>query len=111
MLEPHALPVLVPDRRPADHPTGRLSHLAPRLGHCHDLQQVAVRVLEVEAAPASAGVDLAVRVAVWPAAVGNSLGPHPAEDRVELRFADMDGVGMPTPRLRLVADVQCPALL
>src|SRR5256885_10790563 len=25
--------------------------LAPRLGHCHDLQQVAVRVLEVEAAP------------------------------------------------------------
>jgi len=39
--------------------------LAPRLGHCHDLQQVAVRVLEVETAPAPAGVDLAVGVAVW----------------------------------------------
>src|SRR5437667_3056694 len=94
MLEPHALPVLVPDRRPADHPTGRLSHLAPRLGHGHDLQQVAVRVLEVEAAPASTGVDLAVRVAVWPAAVWDAFGLRPSKDRVELGVADMEGVVM-----------------
>ena len=46
---------------------------APRLGHGHDFQQVAVRLLEVEATPASAGVDLAVGGAVWPAAVGEPL--------------------------------------
>ena len=68
--------------------------LAPRLGHGHDFQQVAVRVLEVEATPAPAGVDLAVGVAVGPAAVGESLGLHPAEDRLELRLADMEGVVM-----------------
>src|SRR5947208_4637801 len=121
MLEPHALPVLVPDRRPADHPTGRLSNLAPRLGHGHDLQQVAVRVLEVEAAPASTGVDLAVRVAVWPAAVWDAFGLHPGKDRVELRVADMEGVVMalarpgvepgPTPWLGLVGEVKGQAVV
>src|SRR2546427_3249226 len=68
--------------------------LAPRLGHCHDLQQVAVRVLEVETVPAPAGVDLAVGVAVWATAVGDPLGRHPGEDRLELRLADMERVVM-----------------
>src|SRR3989442_1319325 len=95
--------------------------LAPRLGHCHDLQQVAVRVLEVETAPAPAGVDLAVGVAVWATAVGDPLGRHPGEDRLELRLADMERVVMalarpgvearPAPQFWLVRKVKGQALV
>src|SRR4030095_16861859 len=70
------------------------SFSAPRLATRHYFQQVAVRILEVEASPAPAGIDLAVGVVVWPAAVGESLGLHPTEDRLELRLADMEGVVM-----------------
>src|SRR2546422_749595 len=95
--------------------------LAPRLGHCHDLQQVAVRVLEVETAPAPAGVDLAVGVAVWATAVGDPLGRHPGEDRLELRLADMERVVMalarpgvearPAPQFWLVRKIKGQALV
>jgi len=61
--------------------------LAARLGHRHYFQQVAVRVFEVEASPAPAGIDLSVGVVVWPAAVGEPLGLHSTEDRFELRVA------------------------
>ncbi len=63
--------------------------LAPRLGHCHYFQQVTVRILEVEATPTPASIDLTVGVVVWPAAVGDSPGLHPAEDRLELSLTDM----------------------
>src|SRR3989454_5291121 len=95
--------------------------LAPRLGHCHDLQQVAVRVLEVETAPAPAGVDLAVGMAVWATAVGDPLGRHPGEDRLELRLADMERVVMalarpgvearPAPQFWLVRKIKGQALV
>src|SRR5262245_35152091 len=71
-----------------------MNALAPRLGHGHDFQQVAIRVFEVEAPPAPAGVELAVGVVEWSAAVGEPSGLHPAEDGLELRFADMEGIVM-----------------
>src|SRR4249920_3122049 len=82
---------------------------------------MAVRVLEVEATPAPAGVDLAVGVVEWPAAVGKPLGLHPAEDRLELRLADMEGVVMtlagpgvetrPAPCFGLIGEVKGQALI
>jgi hypothetical protein len=50
---------------------------------------MAVEVIEIEATPAPAGVDLAVGTVVGPAAVGQAL-----EDRLELRVADMESVVM-----------------
>jgi hypothetical protein len=47
--------------------------LAPRLRDGHDFQQVAIRVLEVEAPPASTAVALAVGMGGWLAAVGGPL--------------------------------------
>src|SRR5262245_45681204 len=82
---------------------------------------MAVRVLEVEAAPAPAGVDLAVGVVVWPTAIGEPLSLHPAEDRVEFRLADMESVVMaparpgvesrPAPRFWFVGEVQGQTLV
>src|SRR5262245_13164499 len=65
-------------------PDEGLSALGSRLGDGHDLEQVAVRILEIEAASAPAGVDLAVGVAVRLTAVRNPPGLHPAQDRLEL---------------------------
>src|SRR5687767_9361187 len=84
--------------------------LAPRLAHCHYFEQVAVRVLEVKAAPAPSVIDLAIGVVVWPTAVGERLGLYPAEDRLELRFADMEGVVMAV-WLRLVGEVKGQAVI
>src|SRR5882762_1928138 len=72
----------------------RNSRLSPRFRYCHYFQKMAVRILEVDASPATAGVELAVRVIVGPASVRESLRLHPAEDRVELRIADVKGVVM-----------------
>ncbi len=95
--------------------------LASRLRNCHYFQQVAVRVLEVEATPAPAGIDLPVGVVAWPAAVGETLGLHPTKDRLEIRVADMEGVVMPlappwvgtrpAPRFLLVGEVKGQALV
>ncbi len=71
---------------------------------------MAVGVLEVEATPAAAVVDLTVVMVVWPAAVGEPLGLYPAKDRLEVRFADMKGVVM-TPGFRLVGEVKGQALV
>jgi hypothetical protein len=79
--------------------------LTPRLRHCHDFEQVAVRVLEVKSAPAAPGVDLTVAVVVGPAAVGEPFGFHPAEDRLELRLANMKRVVMAL-GFRLVGEVK-----
>src|SRR5919106_472927 len=84
--------------------------LTPGLAHCHYFQQVAVRVLEVKAAPASPGIGLAVGVVVWPAAIGEPLGFNPAEDRLELRLADMKGIVMVL-WLWLVGEVKGQALV
>src|SRR5438309_11531241 len=62
---------------------------------------MAVRILEVETAPAPVSVDLAIGMAEWPAAVADPPGLHPAEDRLELRLADMEGVVMSLARLRV----------
>src|SRR6516165_3826962 len=82
---------------------------------------MAVRVLEVEAALAPAGVDFPVGVVVWPATVGDLLRLHPAEDPVELRVADVEGEVMtvaspgvearPAPRFWLVREVEGQALV
>src|SRR5208282_4707102 len=90
--------------------------LTARLGHGHHFQQVAVRVLEVETAAAATSVSLAVGVAVWPAAVRDTLRFHPGQDCVELGFVDVEGVVMAlagpwiearaTPRLSLVGEVK-----
>src|SRR5919108_370823 len=68
--------------------------LTPRLRHCHDFQQVAIRVLKIEATATAAGINLAVRVIVWPTPVGEPPGLHPAEDRLEVRLTDMEGIVM-----------------
>src|SRR5262249_56495826 len=47
----------------------------PRLGHGHDFQHMTIGVVEVEAAPAPAGIELAVGAAVEPPAVGEPPGP------------------------------------
>src|SRR6266550_4319697 len=72
----------------------RNSRLSPRFRHCHYFQKVAIRILEVDASPATAGVELAVRVIVGPASVRESLRLHPAEDlgRGDLVFRGHDSV-------------------
>src|SRR5262245_38713398 len=97
------------------------SFSAPRLANRHYFQQVAVRILEVEASPAPAGIDLAVGVVVWPAAVSESLGLHPTENRLELRLTDMEGIVMalagpgvetrPAPCFGLIGEVKGQALI
>src|SRR5262249_18378201 len=68
--------------------------LAPRLGHGHDFQQVAVGVFEVEPPSAPTGVELPVGMIEWSAAVGEPLALHSAEDGIKLRLAAMAGVVM-----------------
>ena len=103
--------------RRGDDPRWVLSaSLAPRLGHGHDFQQVTIRILEVEPAPAPAAVEFAIGVAVWSAAIRKPLGLYPAEDRLELWLADMERIVMalarsgvkprPAPWLWLVGEVQ-----
>src|SRR5439155_18275633 len=97
------------------------SRLASCLGHGHDLEQVAVGVLEVQAAPAPARVDQAVGVVVRLTSVRDAPGLHAAEDRLELCLADVERVVMaparagvearPAPGLRLVGEIQRQALV
>src|SRR5438093_1323432 len=92
----------------------RTPRLTSRLGHCHDFQQMAVRVFEVEATPATTSVDLAVGVVVGLAAVGEPFVLHPAKDRLKLCIADVERVMMtpagpgietrPTPLFCLVGE-------
>src|SRR5262245_18034466 len=95
--------------------------LAPRLGHGHDLQKVAIGILEVETAPTPPNVDPAVAVAVWLTAVWNALGLHPAKDRVELSLVYVKSIVMasagfgvetrPTPLLCLVGKIEGQAIV
>ena len=57
----------------------------------HDLEDVPVRVVEIDAAAAAAMVDLAVGARARPAAVGDAFCPDPAENRVEFGLADPEG--------------------
>src|SRR4029450_8861598 len=72
---------------------------------------MAVGVLEVEAAPAPAGVDPAVGVAVGLAAVRDPLALHATEDRLEPPAPDMEGVVQARERVRLVGEVKGEALV
>src|SRR5262249_48189896 len=95
--------------------------LAAGLRHGHDLQQVPVRILEVEAPSAPAGVDLAVLVIIRLAAIEDFLGLDPLEYRFELRITDVEGVlktppgarieTRSAPILRLVGEVESQALV
>src|SRR5687768_12779944 len=83
---------------------------AARLRHRHDFQQVAVRILEIETAPATTGVDLTVGGLVGLAAVGDAPALDPAEDGLELCFAHVEGV-VTRARVRLVGEIQGQALV
>jgi hypothetical protein len=65
---------------------------ARSLRHGHQLQHVAVRVLEVKAAAAAPVVELAVLQAPGRAALGETRLLHAAEDRIELAIAHMKRV-------------------
>src|SRR5438093_4271389 len=65
-----------------------------RLGHCHHFQQVAVRILEIEATPATPGVDFAIGMVKWPATVGEPFGLHTPEDRIKLRIVNVKSIVM-----------------
>lgn len=64
---------------------------------------MSVGVVEIDAAPAAPVVDLAVGARARAAAVLDPLRLDAAEDRVELRFADLEGVVV---RLELAALVK-----
>src|SRR5579863_324575 len=51
-----------------------------------------VRIVEIDAAPAAAMVDLAVGARPRPAAIADPLCLDPPENRVELGFADHESV-------------------
>src|SRR3982074_3061702 len=60
----------------------------------HDLHEMSVRIREVQAAPASARIDLTVRRIARPAAIGDVFGFETAEDLVELLVTDEERVVM-----------------
>src|SRR5437899_8799955 len=64
------------------------------LGGQH-LEQVTIRVAEIEAAAAIAMIDLHILRGARTAAVGEALTADPVEDPVELGFADFEGVVVP----------------
>src|SRR5262245_2945002 len=57
-----------------------------------DLQQVAVRVIEVESAPIVPGVDLVAIFAAGICPIGKTPLTNPLEDLVELAFAHQKGI-------------------
>src|SRR5436190_11684889 len=63
------------------------------LRHGHQLEQVAVRRPEVDAAPTAPLIELAVVRAPRRAAVDEADLLHPAKDGVELRVGDVEGIG------------------
>src|SRR5262245_59044466 len=89
---------------------------ATGLRHRHHLQQVAVRILEVEAAPTPAAVDPPVGMAVGIAARWDPARLDATEDCLELLVADVKGVVVasanlgieagPAPFLGLVGEVE-----
>src|ERR1700691_877992 len=68
-----------------------------------DFKDMAVRVVEIDAASAVAAVDLAVGARARPAAVADAFRLDPVEDRVEFGFADHESIMM---RLELAALVK-----
>src|SRR5262249_23641780 len=68
----------------------------------HQLEHVAVRVLEIDAAAAGPVLELAVVKAPRGAAVGEARLLHPTEDGIELRLADVEGVVVALERVVVV---------
>src|SRR5262249_10819567 len=62
------------------------------LRHGHQLEDVTVRVLEIDASAAVPVVELAVVQAPGSAAVRDAGRLDAAKDGIELRFADVEGV-------------------
>jgi hypothetical protein len=60
--------------------------LRSTIGHCHDLEQVTVRIVEVDAATAIIVVDHARLGSAWIGPEVELVGLDPAEDLVEFRF-------------------------
>src|SRR5437588_634632 len=71
------------------------------LGGQH-LEQVTVRVAEIETAPTIAMIDLHILRGARTTAVGEAFGADPAEDSVEFRFADLEGVVVPLEAVPIV---------
>src|SRR5919109_5076315 len=69
------------------------------------LEHVAVRVAEIETAPATPAIDLRVVERERSAAIGEALGADALEDRVELGLADLERV-MVTLELRIIIEIQ-----
>src|SRR5215469_2724114 len=65
-----------------------------RSGSGEKLQHVAVGILEVDAASAAPGIDLHILLRERAAAVGDAGLFDSAEDRVELRVADVERIVM-----------------
>src|SRR5437667_6340174 len=65
-------------------------------------EEMAVRVAEVKASAAAAGIDLHVFGRARPAAIGEPLAAHPLEDSVELHLAHLEGIVMPLEAVPIV---------
>src|SRR5262245_35105388 len=87
------------------------NYSASRLWHRHDLQQMAVWILEVKAPSTAAGVELPVRVVVRATAVRDPVGLHAAEDPFQLLVAHVKGVVMAVARPGVEARTAPPFLL
>jgi hypothetical protein len=66
---------------------------------------VAVWIAEIETAPATPVIDLHVVERARSAAIGETLGAHALEDRVELGLADLERV-MVALELRIIVEIQ-----
>src|SRR5215208_5698073 len=74
------------------------------LRHGHELENVAVRILEIEAAAAVPVVELGIGKAPWRAAEGQSGSLDAIKDRVELRVADVERIVMAVERLHVIVE-------
>src|SRR5438105_7704284 len=92
---------------PAVYSIARSLPLARRaVNRCREhLEDVAVRVADIETAPAAPTIDLHVIERARSAAIGEALGAHALEDRVELGLIDLERV-MVALELRIIVEVQ-----
>ena len=79
----------------------RLNGIQNGLGGQH-LEQVTIRVTEVEPTAAIAAIDLHILRGARTAAIGEALPTDPVEDPVKLCFADLEGVVVPLEAVPIV---------
>src|SRR5262249_25539486 len=68
-------------------------------------EHVPVRIAEIESASAMTVIDFNVVKATGPAALTNTLGAPPADDSIELRFVDLEGI-MVALEIRIVVEIE-----